>query len=94
MSCGREPGGMHAERSGVCAASTDQRLDKVHGGMNAGKACWVVAGTLGRGRSDCTFARDFKQCPNCTFYKVVKSEEGIHFWPPELLRRLLGERMG
>jgi hypothetical protein len=89
MSCGREPGGRLSESSGICPASTEQGLDKVHGGKNAGRACWVVAGTFGKKRSDCTLAGEYRHCSACPFYKMVKNEEGIHFWPPKLLHRML-----
>ena len=46
LDCGRQRGGRYAEELGMCPASQEVRLDGVHGGMNAGRACWVVAGTL------------------------------------------------
>jgi len=33
--CGREPGGLLSDELGVCPASTETRLDGVHGGKNA-----------------------------------------------------------
>jgi hypothetical protein len=89
MRCGREPGGVHAGMSGVCPAAVEQRLDKVHGGMNAGRACWVVAGTFSRGIAEGTFAREFKDCTKCSFYEMVQAEEGEYAWTVSLLFRLL-----
>ncbi|HYA31141.1 MAG TPA: hypothetical protein VED67_00165 [Thermodesulfovibrionales bacterium] len=89
MRCGREAGGAHAGRSGVCPAALEQRLDKVHGGMNAGRACWVVAGTLSRGMTEGTFAKEFNDCAKCSFYEMVQAEEGEYAWPVSLLFRLL-----
>ena len=40
--CGREPGGSETESLGVCPAAVESRLDGVHGGRNAGRACWIV----------------------------------------------------
>ncbi len=89
--CGREPGGMHSDELGICPAAKDRRLDRVHGGKNAGRACWVVAGTLARGNVEGTCAREYDNCAMCDFYKLVKAEEGRYFWPPKLLLKVLGD---
>jgi len=73
--CGREPGGEHARELGVCPAAIEQRLDSVHGGRMAGRACWVVAGTLCKGQVQGTFAVKFGSCEACDFYLAVREEE-------------------
>jgi hypothetical protein len=77
--CGREPGGEKAIEFGVCPAATDTRLDGTHGGKNAGRACWIIAGTLCGGRIQGTFANKFKSCEVCDFYQFVRSSEGAYF---------------
>lgn len=77
--CGREPGGEQARELGVCPAATENRLDAVHGGKNAGRSCWVVAGTLCKGQVQGTFAVKFGACENCEFYVVVRKEEFPQF---------------
>lgn len=79
MMCGREPGGKNAEELGVCPASTYDRLDSAHGGKNAGRVCWVVAGTMCGGEIEGSFARKFQDCRKCEFYQMVKEEEGANF---------------
>ena len=74
MECGREPDGANADEHGVCPAATEERLDGVHGGANAGRACWAVAGTLCRGGAKGTFALG-KECFACSFYRQVLDEE-------------------
>jgi hypothetical protein len=87
--CGRQPGGAHAAEFGVCPASTEKRLNGVHGGRNAGRACWVVAGTFCRGEVQGEFAKKFRSCRNCEFYLKVKEEEGVDFiLSPLLLAKL------
>ena len=44
--CGRQVGGAKAAQLGVCPAATETRLDRMHHGVNGGRACWAVAGTL------------------------------------------------
>jgi hypothetical protein len=44
MKCGRGPKGKKAGKMGVCPAAAEKRLDKVHDGINSGRACWAVAG--------------------------------------------------
>lgn len=73
--CGREPGGGKAVELGVCPSAVCKEMDGAHGGKNAGRACWVVAGTLCGGKVQGTFAAKFKNCEVCEFYRTVKTEE-------------------
>ncbi len=73
--CGRHVGGNKSKEMGICPASMEVRLDGVHGGKNAGRSCWVVAGTLCGGEAQGTFAKKFHNCETCEFYKTVKKEE-------------------
>lgn len=77
--CGRQPGGKKTEDLGVCPAAIDERLHGVHGGKNAGRACWVLAGTMCGGLVQGTFAQKYKNCEVCDFYREVKKEEGTTF---------------
>jgi hypothetical protein len=87
--CGREPGGENAERLGVCAAATEKRLDGTHGGVNAGRACWIVAGTMCRGTPQGTYAQKLENCEECGFFKQVVAEEyPEHLSTEELLKKL------
>ena len=73
--CGREPGGDKVEEFGVCPAVNEKRLDGVHGGKNAGRACWVITGTYCKGDIQGAFSKKFAGCLNCDFYKQVQAEE-------------------
>jgi hypothetical protein len=89
--CGRQPGGAHVHDLGVCAAATYTALDRVHGGTNAGRACWVVTGTFCKGEVQGTFAQKFRSCEQCDFYKLVFGEEGGGFvYSNMLVSRLRG----
>lgn len=72
--CGREPGGHNVDSLGVCPAAEESKLDGAHGGRNAGRACWVVAGTLCGGEVQGTFAKKFSNCEKCDFYLTVQRE--------------------
>ncbi len=74
--CGREPGGAKVAQLGVCPAATDSRANGVHGGKNAGRACWVVAGTLCGGKVQGSFATKLANCTSCEFFTQVTEEEG------------------
>ena len=87
MKCGREPGGERARELGICPATTEARLDGTHHGMNGGRACWVVAGTLCRGEVQGTFARKYGECAKCRFYLRVREEELPDFTMAASLRR-------
>ncbi len=73
--CGRQPGGYKEKDLGICPASTEKALDGIHGGRNAGRACWVVAGTRCRGSIQGTYALKIKDCIECDFYKYVRKGE-------------------
>jgi len=73
--CGRQSGGERVRELGVCPAATETRLDAVHGGRCAGRACWVVAGTLCKSETQGTFAVKFGACETCAFYLAVREEE-------------------
>lgn len=77
--CGRQPGGEHADDLGECPAAVDARLDGIHGGKNAGRACWVIMGTFCKGETQGTFAQKFKSCVECDFYKAVRMDEFPEF---------------
>ena len=74
--CGRELGGRNANSLSVCPAATNVLLDGVHGGTNAGRSCWVIAGTMCDGDVQGTFAQKIRNCGSCDFYLSIKEEEG------------------
>jgi hypothetical protein len=73
--CGRQPQGHNVKEFSLCPATIEGRLDGTHDGVNAGRACWVVAGTMCGGKVQGTFADKFKNCEQCDFYNIVKDEE-------------------
>ncbi len=74
--CGREPNGVNEEELGTCLSATEKSLDGIHRGDNAGRACWVIAGTFCGRKVLGTFAKKTKNCQNCDFFKKVMEEEG------------------
>ena len=77
--CGREPNGAKVDKHGTCPASTENNLDGVHGGINAGRACWIVAGSMCDGTIQGTFAQKYQDCKKCDFFNNVKKEEGAEW---------------
>ncbi len=73
--CGRQPGGHKAAELGVCPSAIASDLNGAHGGMNAGRACWVVAGSLCGGKIQGTYAKKLLNCWRCDFMNKVKQEE-------------------
>ena len=73
--CGRQPDGEHVRDLGICPSATETKLDGIHGGINAGRTCWVVAGTFCKGQVQGTFGQKYKSCEICDFYRAVKQEE-------------------
>ena len=73
--CGRQPGGERVKELGVCPVTTHAQLSGVHGGSYAGRACWVVAGSLCGGRIQGAYAQKLANCWRCDFMNAVKQEE-------------------
>ena len=68
--CGRGPDGKND-----CPAAKDSTLNGVHGGVNAGRACWVAAGSYCGSTVTGDFARQMKDCLRCDFYKTIEADE-------------------
>lgn len=73
--CGRQPGGEKVNEFGVCPAALEKSLDGIHRGDNAGRACWIIAGTFCGGKVQGSFAAKNKNCAECEFFKQVLKEE-------------------
>jgi len=87
--CGREAGCFNIDHLGVCPAMIEEKLHNVHDGTNAGRACWVMAGTLCGGTVQGTFAQKFGDCQLCDFFRLVKQEEGSNYkYSLSLLNRI------
>ncbi|MHA2035918.1 MAG: two-CW domain-containing protein [Promethearchaeota archaeon] len=79
MACDWQPDYLIEDESGVCPAVKDDRFNGLHGGKNAGRTCWMIAGTLCGGKVQGTYAQKYNSCIECGFYKLVKKEEGLDF---------------
>ena len=87
--CGREFLGAKVDELGICPAATENRLNGAHGGVDAGRACWVVVETFCDDKVQGTFSRKSTTCQDCDFYKLVVDEEFPYFeYPPSLLAKL------
>jgi hypothetical protein len=73
--CGREAGGRNARELGVCPVAVQEDLAGAHGGKKAGRACWVVAGSLCGGKVQGSYAQKLADCWRCDFLSAVKTEE-------------------
>ncbi len=89
MKCGRERRGEHALEFGVCPAYTERKLDGVHGGENAGRACWAVAGTYCAGKVQGTFAEKETTCLDCDFHKKIRHEEFENYMMAKELLKMI-----
>lgn len=83
------PDGKNVDESDICPASTESRLDGIHGGKNAGRCCWVIAGTMCGKDVQGTFAKKFKECLKCNFFQLVRKEEFSHYIMSTALLKIL-----
>ncbi len=75
--CGRQPGGERIIEFGVCPASTEKRVHGIHGGVNGGRCCYVIAGTFCEGKAQGVYAQKLARCGDCDFFRLLMSEEGM-----------------
>ena len=74
--CGREPGGALVHDRGVCPAAVLFEADGIHGGKNAGRACWAIEGTFCDGDVQASFLEKLRHCAGCDFRRSVEWDEG------------------
>ena len=77
--CGREPGGSKVAELGVCPAAVETRTNGMNDGLNGGRVCWVLAGTLCGDEVQGTYAMKLGNCVLCDFYKQIRKEHGKEF---------------
>ncbi len=74
---------------GPCPAAHESRTDGINNGINGGRACWAINGTLHSGKAQGAFASKLENCLSCGFYALVQMEEGRDFIPiKEILKKL------
>ena len=79
MKCEWQSADPNIDEMEVCPSVVDNRFNGLHGGKNAGRACWMIAGTLCGGKVQGTHAQKYKSCIQCEFYNLVKRQEGLGF---------------
>ncbi|HCY87600.1 MAG TPA: hypothetical protein DHV36_20870, partial [Desulfobacteraceae bacterium] len=67
MKCGRGPD----QGKAACPAASKSWFDGMNDGINAGRSCWLIAGTDCKGKIKGTFARQYESCRQCAFFKQV-----------------------
>ena len=77
--CGREPGGSKVAELGVCSAAIETRTNGMNDGLNGGRVCWAIAGTMCGGKVHGSFALKIVDCTKCEFYEKVCKEQGKEF---------------
>jgi eukaryotic-like serine/threonine-protein kinase len=89
--CGREPGGKNAEELGVCPASIEFKSDGMNSGVNGGRCCWALTGTLCQDQVQGDFTEKANGCLKCEFYQKVlieESKDGNYSNPSKIIKSL------
>ena len=74
---------------GICPVLSEKEFNGVHGGINGGRACWIVSHTLCYGTTQGTYEEKYETCTACDFYKSVLEEEDYLMSPSTLKAMLL-----
>jgi len=87
--CGRQAGGDQVAALGECPAASTFSCHRVNNGINGGRACWAIAGTLCGGAVQGRFVDKMRGCASCDFFHLVAKEEGKALVPvPEILKKM------
>ena len=86
--CGREAMGAKVAELGVCPAYTETALNGIHGGKNAGRACWVITGTFCESEVQGSHMKKIKKCLECIVYTSVHEETSDFLMSSKLLAKL------
>jgi len=87
--CGREPGGENVEELGVCPTAIEKKADHINSGINGGRSCWAIAGTLAVGDAKGIFACKVGSCLSCDFFMKVAGEEEFNYQGSKYVREKL-----
>lgn len=79
MSCGRQPGGNKADELGICPVTVDARANRINDGINGGRACWAITGTLCGGEKQGNYTQKLRSCLQCNFFSEVRKQQGAQF---------------
>ena len=90
--CEREPNGKKVGEFGVCPAATTKHAHGINNGINAGRACWVVSGSLCGGSIQGKYAEKLGGCLKCDFFNRVREEEGLRFLSSREIMKILREK--
>lgn len=80
--CGREPGGVLADREGVCSVATALHHDGENDGRAGGRVCWKLQRD-GNISVVCSQLRLITICNECAFYRRVCFETETIVTPDE-----------
>jgi hypothetical protein len=75
--CGRETGGIREPKSGVCAAATEEKFDRINRGRNGGRVCWLIRQMLSERKHK---GVGMMNCCRCDFFRLVEKQEGPNFF--------------
>ena len=75
--CGCEPNGKSIKKLGECPVPLLEEYDGINNGFNAGRCCWMVAGTSSSRNIKGIIAQQITNCIECPFFKKVKDEEKL-----------------
>ena len=87
--CAKEHVGVKTEKTDICPAAGETRLNGANNGINGGRACWVIGKTLGDGEVQKNFPRKLAKCLNCNFYYHVIMEEGRSYKDSDTLLEII-----
>jgi hypothetical protein len=91
MGCGLQMKGnlLTFRKPYVCPVLSEKKFDGIHGGKNAGRACWMISHTICNGTRQDSLELKYKTCTICDFYRLVMEDEENNFIGLDALKKML-----
>lgn len=87
--CERHPHGKKVKEFGTCPVATEAQAHGINNGINAGRACWVVSGSLCGGKVQGSYVEKLGGCLKCDFFNLVRQEQGPQFLNSREIMKIL-----
>ena len=90
--CGRQPMGEKVKEFGVCPVAIATKAHGVNEGVNGGRACWAIAGSLCGGKVQGSYVSKMGGCLQCDFFNEVRGQQAAKFVNSREILNLLNKK--
>ncbi|MEI6055883.1 MAG: hypothetical protein WCR55_07470 [Lentisphaerota bacterium] len=98
--CGRELGGNHTAKKGVCPVAAFKQANGLWGGINGGRVCCRISKALDLDNDesrrlsllDKAIDKNANRCEGCNFYEILNDESIEEIIPTKFEKYILSDK--